>query len=528
MVVVAAAMPGMLWPRWIFLRALGLMFGSAFYSLLFQIRGLIGERGILPATPYLRAIRDAIPGLRAFWVAPTLFWISTGDRALMLIVSAGLAAAVLLTVNIWPRLMIAVCVVAFLSCIAALQDFSSYQSDGMLLQAGLASLFLAPSGVRPGLGAHSPPSRASIWLLRWEWFAIYFESGLVEKVMSGNVQWRTLTGEWTTTTKIAHSPRGPAGTSSSCLTQSMQVPSCSRFPRAHRPLGAVHTAPTSSHRGGRCVGLPAMIITTANYAFLNYLVLSLGVFLVDDQALTACGQWVLRKLPRAVPTDRIAIALRRVSRWPFTPTETEHGAASTGLTGRLSVAMLVVTLYVGIIEFLPFDAPPVLRTPARLLAPFRVVNAYGLFAVMTTAEYEIEFQGRRGDTTWIAYPFRYKPQNPSVAPGIYAPYQPRFEWNLWFASLGPWSDNQWVVSTQAQLLGNDPSVLALFAGNPFASTPPKPCGPCYGDTGSPTSRHVAEQVAGGTASSWDSTQGSSAAPPTGHCTSTRRRRVSDP
>jgi hypothetical protein len=53
-----------------------------------------------------------------------------------------------------------------------------------------------------------------------------------------------------------------------------------------------------------------------------------------------------------------------------------------------------------------------------------------------------------------------------------APYQPRFEWNLWFASLGPWNDNPWVVATQVHLLTNDPTVMRLFAGNPFASAPP--------------------------------------------------------
>jgi hypothetical protein len=91
---------------------------------------------------------------------------------------------------------------------------------------------------------------------------------------------------------------------------------------------------------------------------------------------------------------------------------------------------------------------------------------------MTTAEYEIEFQGTRDDSTWVAYPFRYKPQDPSVAPGLYAPYQPRFEWNLWFASLDSWSASPWVVTTEARLLRGDPQVLALFAGNPFASAPP--------------------------------------------------------
>ncbi len=34
--------PPRLIPRWLFLRALGLIFFSAFYSLVFQVRGLVG------------------------------------------------------------------------------------------------------------------------------------------------------------------------------------------------------------------------------------------------------------------------------------------------------------------------------------------------------------------------------------------------------------------------------------------------------------------------------------------------------
>ena len=41
------------YPRWLFLRALALIFFSAFYSLVFQIKGLIGPEGILPAQHYL-------------------------------------------------------------------------------------------------------------------------------------------------------------------------------------------------------------------------------------------------------------------------------------------------------------------------------------------------------------------------------------------------------------------------------------------------------------------------------------------
>src|SRR6266550_3236886 len=123
---------GYLWARWLFLRALGIIFFSAFYSLAFQIHGLIGERGILPADYYLHEVSRSL---------------------------------------------------------GALQDFSSYQSDGMLLEAGFISFFFAPSGYRPGLGERDPPSGFSLFMLRWEWFRIYFESGLV-KILSGDPTWR--------------------------------------------------------------------------------------------------------------------------------------------------------------------------------------------------------------------------------------------------------------------------------------------------------------------------------------------------
>ena len=91
---------------------------------------------------------------------------------------------------------------------------------------------------------------------------------------------------------------------------------------------------------------------------------------------------------------------------------------------------------------------------------------------MTRGRYEIEFQGSNDGQTWTPYPFRYKPQDLRQAPGIFAPYQPRFDWNLWFASLEGWQENRFVVYTEERLLTGSPSVLALFAGNPFPSAPP--------------------------------------------------------
>jgi hypothetical protein len=158
--------PGRLLPRWIFLRALGLIYYSAFFSLVFQIHGLIGRHGILPAGEYLLALAERF-GHVGYWYAPTLLWLSSESHMVTGICWAGMIASALLVLNICPRAMLAVCFVCFLSFVSAAQDFSAYQSDGMLLEAGFIALFFAPAGFRPGWGEESRPSRASLFLLVW-------------------------------------------------------------------------------------------------------------------------------------------------------------------------------------------------------------------------------------------------------------------------------------------------------------------------------------------------------------------------
>src|SRR5580693_8600393 len=105
-------------PRWVFLRALALWYFSAFYSLLFQIKGLMGPQGILPAQQYLAAVARALGSTR-FWYAPSLFWISAGSPMLMATMIVGLAASVAAVLNVWPRLCLLICFVCFLSFVSA-------------------------------------------------------------------------------------------------------------------------------------------------------------------------------------------------------------------------------------------------------------------------------------------------------------------------------------------------------------------------------------------------------------------------
>src|SRR5665213_1776652 len=121
-----SALPGFLAARWLFLRALGLIFLSAFYSLVFQIRGLIGPHGILPAQNYLAEVSRVLGEWR-FWYAPSLFWWSASDRTFLAVCIIGMIASVFLVLNLCPRGALVICMIAFLSFIAVAQDFASYQ-----------------------------------------------------------------------------------------------------------------------------------------------------------------------------------------------------------------------------------------------------------------------------------------------------------------------------------------------------------------------------------------------------------------
>jgi hypothetical protein len=144
---------------------------------------------------------------------------------------------------------------------------------------------------------------------------------------------------------------------------------------------------------------------------------------------------------------------------------------------RLAIAAVMLTwiFYVTSVEMIriPFRNVPLPTTPIVALEPFRIANQYGLFAVMTNGRYEIEFQGSNDGLNWTAYPFRYKPQVLNEAPRIYAPYQPRFDWNLWFASLGDWRQDEIVPLTEQCLLENNKEVLSLFRENAFPQASPR-------------------------------------------------------
>ena len=485
---------GQMVPRWIFLRALALIYFSAFYSLLFQIKGLIGPDGILPAQDYLADIAQQL-GLERYWYAPSLYWFSASSTMMMWVTWIGLIAAVIAFLNVWPRLSFFVCFVCFLSFVGASSVFSSYQSDGMLLEAGFLALLFAPRGLWPGWGEHDPPSRMSWFLLQWEWFRIYFESGMV-KLASGDPQWRNFTAMdeyyqngplptwigW----YVEHLPHWfHAATVGGTLALELGLVFMMFFPRRVRLICFFIVTPWEMG-----------VILTANYAFLNYLVLSLGFLLLDDKFLLRFVPARFRPheperiaAPAPEPHEEQPLSILAVGEASVATTDIESrnqvprrrtflkNLGFSWWVARLAATAFMLTwiAYITTAEMIgiPLREIPLPVKPLIALEPFRIANQYGLFAVMTRGRYEIEFQGSNDGTNWMAYPFRNKPQALNEAPGVYAPYQPRFDWNLWFASLGGWRENEFVPLTEERLLLGDGDVLSLFRGNPFPQIPPR-------------------------------------------------------
>ncbi|MGC1371364.1 MAG: lipase maturation factor family protein [Candidatus Sulfotelmatobacter sp.] len=474
-------------PRWIFLRSLGVIYFSAFFSLVFQIRGLIGPDGILPADEYLKAVAHQLGTGRGLWFAPSLLWLSSGDYALIALCWVGMVASALIVLNIWPRGMLFLCFLCFLSFVTVAQDFSSYQSDGMLLEAGFISLFFAPAGFRPGLGVKSPPLRASMFLLQWEWFRIYFESGLA-KMLGGDPEWRHFTA------MDEYYQNGPLptwvgwyvqylphwfhySTAVATIVLELGLVWMLFLPRRWRIVCFLIVTPWE-------IG----VILTANYTFLNYLVLSLGFLLLDDRFLLP---FVRSRWSKAFGAAKAVSSEERpklndsgeAQPSVASATELEPGPAEdqSSFRRRLNIIKLSLTsfmllwiFYATMAELIwMFSEIPLPVTPVAALEPFRIANRYGLFGVMTRGRYEIEFQGSNDGTNWITYPYRFKPQALDQGPGVYAPYQPRFDWNLWFASLGQWQEYSIVPRTEVKLLENDKTVLSLFKSNPFPSQPPR-------------------------------------------------------
>jgi len=464
----------------LFLRLMGLVYFCAFFSLLFQIEGLLGDKGILPAALYLEGVKTN-SGPLAWLLCPTFLWFGCNTQILFWLVGSGNIIAVALLLGLYPFLCTTLLYLLFLSIISVGQEFLSYQWDMLLLQAGFAAMIVA-------LSQSAPASRLLrilvAFIIFWLDFRLMFSSGIC-KLASGDPTWANCTA------LLYHFSTEPLPTPLAILANAMppvlskivcwctlaieiMVPFLIFGPRFIRLYAAMILA-----------GLQIAIALTGNYCFFNLLSVVLLVPLFDDTALKR----FLKLSPLFIARLKIDRRIHKLgSLFKSTANVPVHKLSIVCAAFGLLLSSIVIFDYAadfGGKLLYPFLPEPLLFVRG-LSSSFGICNSYGLFAVMTVERPEIIIEGSDDGISYKQYQFPFKVSRPEQAPPVVAPHQPRLDWQMWFeglnATYGEAFDplkglnpavNPWFVRFMAKLSVNEPSVLKLLAYNPFAEHPAK-------------------------------------------------------
>jgi hypothetical protein len=499
---------------WIYGRLLGLVTATAFVSLWVQIDGLVGSRGLVPAVEQLSFLTRRL-GDEAAWAWPTLAWLSAGDAALHVFAAAGTACGLLMMAGLAPRAALLGAWLFYLSLVNVGGPFTSFQWDSLLLETLVMSALALPL-VRFDAASREPP-RAARWLVYWLLFRLMFASGAV-KLASDDPTWADLTA------LTFHYETQPLPNPLSYHVHWLS-PSFHRFSCAVMfalELGAPFLV-FVPHRHARraafvlLVGLQLFILLTGNYGFFNLLSIALCVPLLDDALLLEV--WPKRWRPTVTEPRRSGSALRHAgmalglaivslaiivwsalapgefflryvvcglallvaaflglearSSWQRRRKRVRPRAlvrAALSASGNIVAALLLFVSTSVFLGALLRESGEPMREVARDLRPFRSINRYGLFAVMTTERDEIILEGSHDGTSWQPYEFPYKPGTVERAPPwVPLGHMPRLDWQMWFAALGSARENPWLARLMQKLLEGEPDVVALL--EPFGEPP---------------------------------------------------------
>jgi len=202
------------------------------------------------------------------------------------------------------------------------------------------------------------------------------------------------------------------------------------------------------------VAFQILLIVSGNLSFLNYLTIIPFLACFDDTF------W-RRVLPSFI--------VKRSEKAPTEPelSNLQYGTAFalTALVACLSIAPVTNLISNRQVMNTSFD-------------PLDLVNSYGAFGVVGRERDEIIFEGTDEllpleNANWKAYEFKAKPGDPERRPPFVAPYQPRIDWQIWFAAMASPRDYPWTFHFVWSLLHNDPGTLSLLANNPFPAAPPR-------------------------------------------------------
>src|SRR5581483_4956971 len=190
------------------------------------------------------------------------------------------------------------------------------------------------------------------------------------------------------------------------------------------------------------------LIVSGNLSFLNWLTIVPIVACFDDGLLA-----------RVLPARLVARAERAAREAVPSPAQRVTTWALVALVAMLSVRPVQNLLSHHQAMNTSFDS-------------LELVNTYGAFGTVGRLRPEIVFEGTRDaeptdDAHWKEYDFPCKPGDVARRPCVVAPYQPRLDWQIWFAAMSSPEHYPWMLHLVWKLLHDDPGTLGLLATNPF-------------------------------------------------------------
>jgi len=471
------------WARWIFMRLLAVILAVAFVSLGSQILGLIGSGGIEPAATTVEGLRGAVDESERtfgelFWQVPTLFWWwEPTDSALTGLCWTGAGASALLFAGVWPRLLLPVVWVLYLSLSVVSGPFVGYQWDILLLETSVLAWLFAPAGIWT-LRRAPPADRAPLWLFHWLAFRLMFMSG-VAKLLGGDPTWRNMSA------LSYHFWTQPLPTWTAYWVH--QLPTFVLYVGTFLTLVLEVAVPLLALGPRRCkrwaaaglIGLQVAILATGNYTFFNLLTIAVCLLLIDDAVWKSALPTELQSwLPAPKSTGRsswewvrswgVAVTVPLV--FGSTCVKMLDDFHETAGEPKLGAPSFVADLAEGSVDW------------ARVVDGLRSFNNYGLFVDMTTSRPELIVQGSADGERWESYEFRWKPDELDERPRFVQPHQPRLDWQMWFQALrlervrertGRCRPSPWFLRFQRRLLEGSEAVSSLLAADPFEDSDPR-------------------------------------------------------
>jgi hypothetical protein len=439
--------------RFVFLRALGLVYAVAFLVVVNQWGPLLGSHGLLPA----RAVLDDLAatygrGPATFLRLPTIFWLDASDAAFRAGGYLGLALSLVVLAGFANVPLLAALWFLYMSYVHTGRTFYSFGWEILLLEAGFLAIFLAPIGRASPFPRSTPPPTTVIVLMRWLVFRLMLGAGLIK--LRGDPCWRDLT------CLVFHYETQPNPNPLSWFLHQLppwfhmletlfnHVVELAMPFLVFGPRRARHVA------GGSIVLFQALLILSGNLSFLNWLTIAVALACFDDGLLG-------RLLPgraRARIAERIA------------------GARQTRARAIASCALAAVVALLSVNPTLNMLSPgQVMNTSYD---PFDLVNSYGAFGSVGRERYEIVFEGTADpDPTeaarWAEYEFKCKPGDPGRRPCWISPYHYRLDWQMWFAAMPGAATPRWLLRLVGKLLEGDARTRSLLAPGAFEDRPPR-------------------------------------------------------